>query len=161
VHRRRPGPGRGARAGHALSGPVVVHTEADLRDAVGRELGPGPWVHVGLDRVRGFRAATTPGGGTDGPSDLAPAELVLSLTSSLAADLYDLRLGTARLNYGLESARFPEPVHPGSRVRLRCTFGAPASRPGALLVPIDLVVDSEGAARPACAARKLSLVLLA
>jgi hypothetical protein len=47
----------------------------------------------------------------------------------------------------------------GSRVRLRCTIAAVTERAGGLLVPIDFTVQLEGSDKPACLARKMSLIL--
>ncbi|WP_101523426.1 MaoC family dehydratase [Nocardioides houyundeii] len=150
--------------------PAVVSTPAELEALVGVELGPGPWLSVDQERIDTFaratgdhqwihvdaeRAATGPYGRT-----IAHGYLTLSLISSLAEDLYRFDLGTARLNYGLDKVRFPAPVPVGSRVRLRCTVAEVVSRNGSLLVPIDFTVDLEGSERPACVARKMSLVLL-
>ena len=152
------------------SGPLVVTTPAELDAAVGVELGPGPWCTVDQDRIDTFaaasgdhqwihvdpeRAATGPYGRT-----IAHGQLTLSLISSLAADLYRFDLGSARLNYGLDRVRFPAPVPVGSRVRLRATVAAVQPRQDAALVSIDFTVELEHAERPACVARKLSLVLL-
>jgi acyl dehydratase len=154
----------------SAAGPAVVRTLEELESLVGVELGPGPWLTVDQERIDLFaratgdrqwihvdteRAARGPYGRT-----IAHGYLTLSLISSLAEELYRFDLGTARLNYGLDKVRFPAPVPVGSRVRLRCTIAEVIPRQDALLVPIDFTVDLHGSARPACVARKMSLVLL-
>ncbi|MGW5385400.1 MaoC family dehydratase [Nocardia sp. NPDC003963] len=154
----------------STAGPAVVRTRAELDALVGVELGPGPWLTVDQERIDLFaratgdrqwihvdaeRAARGPYGRT-----IAHGYLTLSLISDLAAELYDFRLGTARLNYGLDKVRFPTPVPVGSRIRLRCTVAEVLPRTDALLVPIDFTVELDGSERPACVARKISLVLL-
>jgi len=150
-----------------VSLPVVLRSVADLAAVVGHELGPGPWLTIDPRRVRAFHGSTDPAApapGGAGYSEQVTTDrghyLPLVLISSMAADLYDLQLGSARLNYGLDRVRFTDPVPVGARVRLRCTLAEPRVREGSVLVPIDFVVDREGADRPACIARKLSLVLL-
>ncbi|GAA5056586.1 MaoC family dehydratase [Nocardia callitridis] len=149
---------------------TVVHDRAELDALVGVELGPGPWVTVDQARIDQFARATgdhqwihvDAERAADGPygRTIAHGYLTLSLISSLAEDLYEFRLGTARLNYGLDKVRFPAPVPVDSRVRLRCTIAEVLPRTDALLVPIDFTVELEGSERPACVARKMSLVLL-
>ncbi|MBD0862860.1 MaoC family dehydratase [Gordonia sp. zg691] len=148
-----------------------MRTREELDALVGVELGPGPWCMVDQERIDRFALATgddqwihvDPERAADGPygSTIAHGYLTLSLMSSLATDLYRFDLGKARLNYGLDRVRFPAPVPVDSRVRLRCTIAGVAPRDDALLVPIDFTVDLEGSERPACVARKMSLVLLA
>ena len=154
----------------STGGPAVVRTRAELAALVGVELGPGPWLTVDQERIDLFARATgdhqwihvdaeRAAGGPYGAT-IAHGYLTLSLISGLAADLYRFDLGTARLNYGLDKVRFPAPVPVGSRVRLRCTIAGVIPRQNAVLVPIDCTVDVAGRARPACVARKMSLVLL-
>lgn len=154
----------------SAAGPAVVRTREELETLVGVELGPGPWVTVDQERIDLFARATgdhqwihvdaeRAAGGPYGRT-IAHGYLTLSLISALAEDLYEFRLGTARLNYGLDKVRFPAPVPVGSEVRLRCTVAEVIPRTDALLVPIDFTVDLAGSARPACVARKMSLVLL-
>jgi acyl dehydratase len=152
-----------------VRGPLVLPDRAGLEAAVGVELGPGPWLRIDQQRIDTFadatgdhqwihtdleRAQQGPYGRT-----IAHGYLTLSLISSLAEDLYRFDLGTARLNYGLDKVRFPTPVPVGSRVRLRCTIAAVTERAGGLLVPIDFTVQLEGSDKPACLARKMSLIL--
>ncbi|WP_024805845.1 MaoC family dehydratase [Nocardia sp. BMG51109] len=154
----------------SAAGPAVVGTREELAALVGVELGPGPWLTVDQERIDLFarttgdhqwihvdteRAARGPYGRT-----IAHGYLTLSLISALAEDLYRFELGTARLNYGLDTVRFPTPVPVGGKVRLRCTIAEVVPRGDALLVPIDFTVDLAGSERPACVARKMSLVLL-
>ncbi|SFN64945.1 Acyl dehydratase [Pseudonocardia ammonioxydans] len=150
--------------------PLVVATPAELDAAVGVELGPGPWFVVDQDRIDTFAAASgdhqwihvDPARAAAGPhgTTIAHGQLTLSLISSLAGDLYRLELGSARLNYGMDRVRFPAPVPSGSRVRLRATIASTEPRTGGVLVAIDVTVELEDSRRPACVARKLSLLLL-
>lgn len=151
-------------------GPLVVSTRDGLDAAIGAELGPGPWTTVDQDRIDAFaaatgdhqwihvdreRAASGPYGRT-----IAHDQLTLSLISALAGDLYRFELGTARLNYGWDRVRFPAPVPVGSRIRLHATVANAEPRDRAVLVAIDVTVELEHSPRPACAASKLSLILL-
>ncbi|EWT06338.1 dehydratase [Intrasporangium chromatireducens Q5-1] len=152
-----------------MRGPLVIPDRAGLEAAVGVELGPGPWLRIDQQRIDTFADATGDhqwihtdlGRAQQGPygRTIAHGYLTLSLISSLAEDLYRFDLGTARLNYGLDKVRFPTPVPVGSRVRLRCTIAAVTERAGGLLVPIDFTVQLEGSDKPACLARKMSLIL--
>ncbi|MBP2366500.1 MaoC family dehydratase [Pseudonocardia parietis] len=153
-----------------VPGPLVITTRAELDDAVGAALGPGPWMAVEQEHIDAFAAATgdhqwihvDPERAATGPHGrtIAHGQLTLSLISSLTGDLYRLDVGSARLNYGFDRVRFPAPVPVGSRIRLRATVAAVQPRDDAALVSIDFTVELEHAERPACVARKLSLVLL-
>ncbi|MGJ9422459.1 MaoC family dehydratase [Aeromicrobium sp. CF3.5] len=154
----------------ATTRPLVVSTLADLEAAQGIELGPGPWLTIEQKRFDSFAGATgdhqwihvDPARAATGPygRTIAHGYLTLSLISSLAADLYQFELGSARLNYGLDRVRFPTPVPVGSRVRLRATIDTIQPRDADVLVPIDFIVELDGSDRPACVARKFSLILL-
>ena len=152
-----------------MSGPAVIDSAEVLLGLVGTELGPSRPLVVTQERIDAFadatgdhqwihsdpeRAATGPYGGT-----IARGCLTLSLIPALAADLYDVRLGTARVNYGLDRVRFPAHVPVGAQVSLRCTVDEVTERPDGWLVAFTFTMDVAGSARPACVARKLSLVV--
>ena len=95
--------------------------------AVGETLGPGDWLTIDQYRIDAFadatgdhqwihvdpeRAATGPYGAT-----IAHGYLMQSLIPLLAAGLYRIQTGSARINYGSNTIRFPTPVIAGSRVR--------------------------------------------
>ena len=99
----------------------------ELAGAAGEDLGSTDWLEVSQDRVDLFadatddhqwihvdaeRAAAGPFGGT-----IAHGFLTLSLIPFFASQLFDFETPGARLNYGLNKVRFPNPVKVGARVR--------------------------------------------
>jgi acyl dehydratase len=105
-----------------------IGSVAELRQAVGREIGVGPWVTVDQGMVDSFaelsgdhqwihvdpeRAASSPWGGT-----IAHGNLVLAMSPKLRGYRIDIPIRHG-LNYGLDRLRFPAPLPVGSRVRMR------------------------------------------
>lgn len=149
-------------------GPREIGSLEELRGLLGEELGVSAWVQVTQEQVDAFadatgdhqwihvdpeRAAASPFGGT-----IAHGFLTLSLIPSFAVQIFALSLGGARLNYGLDGARFPTPVRVGSRVRGRATITDVAETPKGVRVTTSYVIEIEGAERPACVATQLTLV---
>ncbi|WP_433800058.1 MaoC family dehydratase [Actinomycetospora sp. CA-084318] len=134
-----------------------------VREAIGRELGPGEWFTVDQSRVDGFaddtedhqwihvdpeKAKDSPFGGT-----IAHGFLTLSLLPHLANSarrLDGVRMG---VNYGLNKVRFPAPVRVGSRVRATVTITEAEDLPDSgVQVVSKVTVEIEGAPKPACIA---------
>jgi acyl dehydratase len=103
-------------------------------------------------------AARTEFGGT-----IAHGFLILSLLAPMRGEaarptLPGLRVG---LNYGFERIRFIAPVRSGRRIRAHFTITSITERaPGQLLEEMDVRVEIEGEAKPALAARWLTMYLL-
>lgn len=152
--------------------PRVFADVAEMRTALGQELGPSRWVEITQERVDDFarttgddqwihvdveRARSGPFGTT-----IAHGYLTLSLVALFAPDLYevtDLRIG---LNYGLDRLRFPAPVPVGSRLRARATVVAAddtmvGDQPAVRFL-IRFLIEIEGYSRPACVADVIYLL---
>lgn len=145
---------------------VLAGTEG-LEAAVGEELGVSDWLTVDQRMIDDFgrttgdeqwihmdpeRAATGPFGGT-----IAHGFLVLSLIPSLANQVYDVEGFSARVNYGLEKARFPQPLRSGERIRDRLSI-AKVERTGAgTRVTFAHEIESETGGRPVCVAQTVIL----
>jgi acyl dehydratase len=128
------------------------------------------WIDVDQQLIDGFadltrdwnfihvdaqRAAQTPLGGT-----IAHGFLVLSLLAPLrqGCDRPPFPRLTMGMNYGLERVRFVSPVHAGSRVRGHFAIDSIVERaPGQYLEEMGVSIEIEGGARPAIAARWLTL----
>ena len=96
------------------------------------------------------RAAQTPFGGT-----IAHGFLVLSLLSQLQMSLKRPFPPGAKMavNYGFERVRFVSPVRSGSKIRSISTLkSVEEKRPGQLQQLADIVVEIEGAEKPALTA---------
>ena len=137
--------------------------------AVGTVLGPGRWLEITQERVDAFaeatgdhqwihvdpeRAAAGPFGGT-----VAHGYLTLSLIPLLAADLVAYDGCSARINYGTDRVRFPQPLRVGSRVRARGTIAAARETPSGVQVTVRWEVEVEGQDKPACVADTLVLLV--
>src|SRR5919198_2012074 len=110
--------------------PVQVERIEQLRDLVGRELGPTEWVEITQDEIDKFadvsrdhqwihvdreRAASESPYGTT----VAHGNLTLSLIDWFRPQLIQNTGVTMGINYGFDRVRFPAAVPAGSRVRAR------------------------------------------
>jgi acyl dehydratase len=147
-----------------------VFTSFDEIDAaIGQELGTSEWVTIDQERVNTFadatddhqwihvdeeRAKAGPFGGT-----IAHGYLTLSLIPWLGSQVFSIETDGARLNYGLNKVRFPNPVLVGQRVRLTVTLGDVVDLPAGKQVSLKHVIEIDGAAKPACVAESIVLLL--
>ena len=65
----------------------------------------------------------------------------------------------AKLNYGVNKVRFPNPVLVGSRVRGHVSFGEVTEIPAGYQLTMKYVVEIEGNDKPACVAESVVLLL--
>lgn len=141
----------------------IISSVADLRAAIGKELGPGEWFTVEQSRIDGFaddtedhqwihvdpeRAASGPFGTT-----VAHGFLTLSLVPHLADGVRRLDGVRMGINYGLDKVRFPTPVPVGSRVRATVVVTDVTDLPdGGVQMVNRVTVELEDAPKPACVA---------
>ena len=104
------------------------------------------WIHVDLERAR----RESPFGGL-----VAHGFLTLSLLPAMLETA--MRVDGVRLvvNYGLNKVRFPAPVPVGGRVRARFTLHAAEPIDQGVQFTWDVLIEVEGAPKPACAAELL------
>ncbi|GAA1010519.1 MaoC family dehydratase [Acrocarpospora pleiomorpha] len=148
---------------------MTTYAIDELAGLVGAELGTSEWTLVDQDRIDRFaevtgdlqwihvdpvRAASGPYGAT-----IAHGYLTLSLLPMLVRQACTLEGASRRLNYGLDKVRFPQPVVVGSRVRAVVTLRSVAEISGGLRLGLSCVLEIEGAAKPACVAETLTLLL--
>ena len=140
-----------------------------LQSQIGEEIGVSPWMRIDQSAITAFADITedhqfihvdearakaeAPFGGT-----IAHGFLVLSLLSKMYYDAVPPVTGSVMgVNYGFDKVRFLNPVRAGARVRGRFTLMEVAERaPGELTIKFAVVVDIEGAHKPALAAEWLS-----
>jgi acyl dehydratase len=142
---------------------------ADLPARTGRELAVSPWLEVSRERIDRFadatgdrqwihvdpeRARSGPFGGT-----IAHGFLLLSLLPALMWEALSVEGARLVVNYGCNKVRFTAPVPAGSRVRARITLAATEPREGALQATWTVVVEREGAPKPALVAEWIGLYL--
>lgn len=143
---------------------TVIHAN-DLRTAAGTDLGVTDWLIIEQGRIDLFADATDdhqwihcdPERAAEGPfgATIAHGFLTLSLLAGFLEDLFRIEAAPMSVNYGLDKVRFPSAVRVGSRLRARgevtdVTEGAAGTR-----VTLGLVVEIEGADKPACVAQML------
>ena len=139
---------------------------ADLQALVGQELAASPWLSVEQSRIDQFahatedhqwihvdaeRAAAGPFGAT-----VAHGFLTLSLLPKLfetAFGIDDVKMG---INYGLNRVRFPAPVRVGSRLRGHFKLLSYEPLPGGAQLTIEVSIEMEGSAKPACVAETVT-----
>ena len=141
----------------------------DIAAAAGEELGTSDWLTIDQERVDLFadatgdhqwihvdeeRAKDGPFGGT-----IAHGYLTLSLIPMLGASVFGIETPGAKLNYGLNKVRFPNPVRVGSRVRSTVSVADVADLPSGKQLTLRHVVEIEGEDKPACVAETVVLLL--
>ena len=104
--------------------------------------GDHQWIHVDEERAR----LESPFGGP-----VAHGFLTLSLAPVLLAQLLSVDGVALTINYGIDKIRLQTPVPAGSRVRMSGSIRSVREAPGgAARVIFHMVVELEGASRPAC-----------
>ena len=139
---------------------------SDLRDLVGTELGPTPWLEMTQDRVNLFAEATgdhqwihvEPEAAAAGPfgTTIAHGFLSLSLLVPFLAEVLPAREGVSMgINYGLNKVRFISPLPVGSRIRARFRAESVEEVAGGEQLAFAVTVEREGAEKPVLAAEWL------
>ena len=147
----------------------VFTTFDELTAASGEELGTSDWVQITQERVDQFADATGdhqwihvdvdkakqgPFGGTT-----AHGYLTLSLVPWLGSGIFEIDTPGAKLNYGVNKVRFPNPLLVGKRIRLTVTLGDVTAIPAGYQVTLKHVVEIEDEAKPAMVAESVGLLL--
>ena len=138
-----------AAVGQDLGASEWVEITQDRVDAFAEATGDHQWIHVDVDRAR-----TGPFGGT-----IAHGYLTLSLLPWLGSQVFTLGGEGAKLNYGTNKVRFPQPVPVGSRIRAQVTVAdAQQAKVGTQAV-FRYTIEIEGADKPGCVAETVVLLL--
>ena len=147
----------------------VFSTFEEIEAAAGEEIGASEWLEITQERVDRFadatddhqwihvdqaRAEAGPFGGT-----IAHGYLTLSLIPWLGSQVFKVETEGAKLNYGLNKVRFPNPVLVGARVRATVTIGEVAQVPAGRQLTVRYVIEIEGQDKPACVAETVVLLL--
>jgi len=141
-------------------------TLAGLQALVDQDIGCSDWVPVDQARIDLFaqatgdhqwihtdpvRAAAGPFGTTVAHGYLTLSLVPLMFETGLTID--DVKLG---VNYGLNRLRFMAPVKVGSRLRGHFRLLAWEPLPGGAQLTVQVSVEIEGSAKPACVAETVS-----
>lgn len=136
-----------ALAGAELGVSDWLTVDQSMIDAFGRVTGDEQWIHVDVER-----AANGPYGTT-----IAHGYLVLSLIPVLANQVYDISGFAARINYGLEKVRFPQPLRSGERIRDRVRIATVEPTTAGTRVTFSHQLESDATTRPVCVAQTVLL----
>ena len=141
----------------------------EVAAAAGEELGTSAWVEITQERVDTFadatgdhqwihvdaeRSAEGPFGGT-----IAKGYLTLSMVPWLGSEVFALDTPGAKLNYGVNKVRFPNPVRVGKRVRAHVAMGEVTDLPAGKQITLRYTIEIEDEAKPACVAETVVLLL--
>ena len=147
----------------------VFTTLDELSGAVGEDLGSTDWLEVTQERVDAFadatgdhqwihvdveRARSGPFGGT-----IAHGYLTLSLIPYFTPQLFALDTPGAKLNYGVNRVRFPNPVRVGSKIRASAQIAEVTDVPAGKQMVTRFTIEIDGEAKPACVAETVVLLL--
>lgn len=147
----------------------VFTTFEEVAEAAGTDLGTTEWVTIDQRRVNQFadatgdhqwihvdieRAKEGPFGGT-----IAHGYLTLSLVPWLGSQVFTLRTPGAKLNYGVNKVRFPNPLLVGKRIRLHVKMGEVVDIPSGKQLTVQHTIEIEGEDKPACVAETVVLLL--
>jgi NADPH2:quinone reductase len=156
----------------ATDKPVLfINGLSDIKNHIGKTIGPGPWLTVTQQMINDFAAATfdfqwvhldtekakatLPGGKT-----IAHGYLTMSLASHFFYDLIQVAHLSSFFNYGINKARFISPVSEGSRIRMKATLSGAEEQPnGSVKLFLTCIIELEGADKPAYAAELISLLV--
>jgi acyl dehydratase len=141
-------------------------TLASLQALVGQEIGTSDWVAISQARIDQFAEATgdhqwihtDPVRAAAGPfgTTVAHGFLTLSLVPLLFDSgfaIADVKMG---VNYGLNRVRFTAPVPAGGRVRGQFKLLSYEPLPGGAQLTVQVTIELEGSAKPACIAETVS-----
>ncbi len=109
------------------------------------------WIHVDVERAR-----------RESPSakTMAHGYLLLSLLPALAMRSYRIEGFGTKLNYGIDSLRFLNPVPVDSRIRAHFSFDSISPRKqDSVLLKLSVTVEIEGQEKPACVVKTCALLL--
>ncbi len=140
-----------------------------LAEATGEELGSSEWLTIDQDRVDAFADATGDHQwihvdverAKEGPfgATIAHGYLTLSLIPMMGAEVFSLETPGAKLNYGVNKVRFPNPVKVGSRIRVHVSVGEVTDIPTGKQLTLKHTIEIEGEDKPACVAETVVLLL--
>ena len=118
-------------------------------DAFADATGDHQWIHVDVDRAK-----DGPFGGT-----IAHGYLTLSLIPYFTPQLFEIETPGAKLNYGVNKVRVPNPVKVGSKVRASARIAAVSDVPAGKQLVTRYTVEIDGEDKPACVAETVVLLL--
>ena len=149
-----------------MAEPRIFTSPAELKAAVGEQLGHTAWLEVDQKRIDLFAEATgdhqwihvDPEKAAAGPfgTTIAHGYLTLSLLPLFGPQLMRVDGVKMGVNYGTNKVRFPAPVPVGSRLRATATITGVEDGTGGVQVAVAFTVEREGGDKPVCVAESVS-----
>ncbi|MFH8341387.1 MaoC family dehydratase [Streptomyces sp. AM6-12] len=149
-----------------MAAPRIFTSPAELKAAVGEQLGPTEWLEVDQKRIDLFAEATgdhqwihvDPEKAAAGPfgTTIAHGYLTLSLLPLFGPQLLRVEGVKMGVNYGTNKVRFPAPVPVGSRLRATARITGVEDVTGGVQVAVAFTVEREGGDKPVCVAESVS-----
>jgi len=140
-----------------------------IQEKIGQELGQSDWLEIDQDRIDKFADSTgdrqwihvekeAAAQGPFGPT-IAHGYLTLSLIPFFSDDIGVVPEGTRMdLNYGLNKARFLNPIPVGSRIRdVMVLSNVEEKSGGRIVLTTTHTIEIEGQGKPACVAERLAM----
>ncbi len=156
-----------------MTEPLTAQGIDELRELVGKEVGPSDWLEVSQEDIDAFadvsrdhqwihvdteRAARESPFGTT----IAHGNLTLSLIDHLRAQLFRLDSAAMGVNLGWNRVRYPAPVPAGARIRARAeVLSVEEKGEGWVEVVTRFTVEREGGDKPVCVADSVVRLLFA
>jgi acyl dehydratase len=145
---------------------TVFNSPAELKAAVGKQLGKSDWMEITQDRINRFADATGDHQwihvdverAKKGPfgAPIAHGYLTLSLVSLFLPQIVEVRGISMGVNYGTEKVRFPAPVTVGSRIRGSGELVSIEDVKGGVQAVVRVTVEIEGKDKPGCVVDTIS-----
>ncbi|MCX6397122.1 MAG: MaoC family dehydratase [Propionibacteriales bacterium] len=147
----------------------VFNTLDEVQAAANQEIGTSEWLEITQQQVNDFADATGDHQwihvdverAKDGPfgQTIAHGYLTLALLPMFSAQVFSLETPGAKLNYGINKVRFPNPVPVGAHVRARVSFGDVTDIPTGKQLIQRYVIEVEGQDKPSCVAETVVLLM--
>ena len=151
-----------------MAGRRELENLAELKNLVGEEIVVSDWFAVTQERINQFADATNDWQWIHVDAARAVAESPFKapiahgfLTNSLMSFLSEQALKFRQpprmgINYGFDRLRFVAPLLANSKIRLRLSLKRVEELAGAVQTTWDVVIESEGGAKPNCVAEWLT-----
>ena len=146
---------------------TVIESPADLYDLVGKTLGPSPSMEITQERINQFADATgdhqwihiDAEKAANGPfcATSAHGYLTMLLAAQFMPEIIDVKGIAMGVNYGTEKTRCPSPVTVGSKLSATGTVVSVEEASGGIKMVLRIVMQAEGAAKPACIVDAISV----
>ncbi|MDA9892851.1 MaoC family dehydratase [Flavobacteriaceae bacterium] len=148
---------------------TTFNSTEELGRFIGKELGLTPWLTIDQKRITAFANVTEDHQwihldeekcAKESPykSTIAHGFLTVSLCAKFMFEAYEVKDSPMILNYGMDKVRFPSAIPVDSKCRGRVSLQEFDVTPQGAKYKLNVVVEVEGAEKPACVAEFLVLM---